>query len=119
MHIQNAQIASVHLATEVLECAIVLRTGEVVVYKLAGSGVPAGLPTTLEDPELLSLKHVPVGDGQQFYPQFMIMTGRGPVSSCAISDIGMKPQVSESTPTHQVPNRIHCNLPSRWFSVHC
>lgn len=77
-----------HLATEALECAVVLRGGEVALYKLLSADTPIGALITLEDAELIPLKHVPVEPGNRFRPQFMITTGRGPVSAFAISDVG-------------------------------
>lgn len=87
-YLQEARIASVRLAAEAMECAIALKGGEVALYKLLSSDTPVAAPTTLEDAELISLKHIPVERGRRFRPQFIITAGRGPVSSFAISDVG-------------------------------
>ncbi len=87
-YFREARISSVHLAPEALECAVVLRGGEVALYKLLSIDTPVGTPTSLEDAELISLKHVPVDNGNRFRPQFVITAGRGPVSAFAISDVG-------------------------------
>ncbi|KAH8099770.1 lethal giant larvae like, C-terminal-domain-containing protein [Cristinia sonorae] len=82
--IDEAQIASVHLATESLECAAVLHTGEVILYRLIHSG---GLHHP-EDAELVSLHHIPALPGNRFRPAFAILSGMGSATAFAISDIG-------------------------------
>ncbi|TCD68310.1 hypothetical protein EIP91_011169 [Steccherinum ochraceum] len=66
--IDQARIASAHLAPESLECAVVLRTGE--------------------DEEFVSLDHIPTILGCRFRPAFAILAVMGSVTSFAISDIG-------------------------------
>lgn len=82
--LDNAQIASAHLAAESLECAVVLRTGEVVLYRT----IHAPVSPRPEDEELISLQHIPDQSGFKFRPEFAILAAMGPVTALAISDIG-------------------------------
>lgn len=87
--LEEAHIVSTHLAAQSLECAVVLGTGEVTVFRQ--SPPPTGdatVPRTLDDSELISVTHVCTGPHQRFQPSFVLATGRGPVSALAISDIG-------------------------------
>jgi syntaxin-binding protein 5 len=90
--LEEAQIVSSHLAPQSLECAVVLRTGEVAVFRIAS--VPSGdtaLPKTLDDAELISASHVSTGPNYRFQPLFVINAGRGSVTALSISDIGNYP----------------------------
>ncbi|THH26967.1 hypothetical protein EUX98_g7215 [Antrodiella citrinella] len=82
--IDQAHIASMHLASESLECAVVLKTGDVVLYRL----IHAGGPHELKDEELVTLHHILAAPGYRFRPEFAIMAKMGPATAFAISDIG-------------------------------
>lgn len=87
--LEEAAIASAHLAPQSLECAVVLGTGEVAVYRLnTPPSEDAAVPKTLEDSELISATHVSVERNHFFYPAFVLSASRGSVSALAMSDIG-------------------------------
>lgn len=87
--LEEAQIMSSHLARQSLECAVVLGSGEVAVFRLnTPPSNDAMLPKMLDDPELISATHVSIEHDRWFYPAFIFSAGRGPVSALAISDIG-------------------------------
>lgn len=77
-----------HLATESLECAIVLVTGELFLYRLTSTGRADPLHIETEDKELLIVEHVLSQSNQKYHPYFMLAPGLGAVTSCALSDIG-------------------------------
>lgn len=94
--LEEAAIASAHLAPQSLECAVVLGTGEVAVYRLnTPPSEDAAVPKTLEDSELISATHVSVERNHFFYPAFVLSASRGSVSALAMSDIG-KPHTALS-----------------------
>ncbi|KAK7695037.1 hypothetical protein QCA50_002225 [Cerrena zonata] len=84
----EARIQYVQLATECLECGIVLQTGEVVIYRLDHGEASSTSQTVLEDKELIGLSHIVPQTGHKYRPAFMFMSGRGPMSAFALSDIG-------------------------------
>ncbi|RPD65083.1 hypothetical protein L227DRAFT_571522 [Lentinus tigrinus ALCF2SS1-6] len=85
------RIEAVHFAPESLECVTVLRSGAVVLHRL---DVPADAasfgPQSLPDEELVSLSHLRARKGLRYSPAFAIKPSstRGPVTSCALSDMG-------------------------------
>ncbi|KAJ3988441.1 WD40 containing snare-dependent exocytosis protein [Lentinula detonsa] len=85
---QNHTIQYVKLAPESLECAVVLSSGIIIVYRLVPP--PGTLPSfeELPDPELVSLKHISPGADSKFTPYFALLPTRGQVSACAIADVG-------------------------------
>lgn len=87
--IEEAQIASSHLAPQSLECAVALRSGEIAIFRMAPEPTgDAAIPRTLDDPEIISATHVSTGEHRRFQPHFLLAAGRGPVSAVALSDIG-------------------------------
>jgi syntaxin-binding protein 5 len=85
---KQARIDSVHLARQSLECAVVLQTGEVVVYRLS-SGPREDVPRQgISDKELIFLEHIPPCRGRRYYPFLMVVPEKGRVTAFAISDIG-------------------------------
>ncbi|KAI0093981.1 lethal giant larvae like, C-terminal-domain-containing protein [Irpex rosettiformis] len=82
--LQEGHIASTYLATQSLECAVVLETGEIAVFR-QGEEFPK---KTVKDQELIPASHIPVTVGRKFYPSFLFITQRGPATACALSDIG-------------------------------
>ncbi|KAI0705856.1 lethal giant larvae like, C-terminal-domain-containing protein [Cytidiella melzeri] len=86
--VEEARITSSCLATQSLECAIVLHTGEIAVFR-QGSSTQEGLShRELGDPELISTSHIPVPFDRKFHPSFLMFAKRGPVTACSLSDIG-------------------------------
>lgn len=86
--VSNAAVASVHLATESLECAVVFKTGEVVMYRLDSSPQSDATFREAEDQELVIVEHVPRHKNRKYHPYFFLAPSLGPVSTCALSDIG-------------------------------
>ena len=97
----KADISSVHLAEESLECAVVFKTGEVALYRL-GSVAPSEMVSReAEDKELIIVEHIPVPKNQRYHPYFILAPGLGAVITCALSDIGkFFPCVHESWDHH-------------------
>ena len=84
----SARIQSIELATESLECGVVLKTGEIALYRPDHGETPSNSQNILEDEELISLSHITPQPGRKFRPAFMLMPGRGSVCAFALSDIG-------------------------------
>lgn len=80
-------ISSVHIAPEALECAIVMESGEVLVYHSRNSS-PPDPSKSLSDTEILLLNQSRSRPESRLIPFFMLVAGKGPVEACAISDIG-------------------------------
>ncbi|TFK56819.1 hypothetical protein OE88DRAFT_1670312 [Heliocybe sulcata] len=87
--LNQLKISNVAFATESLECYIILRGGEILVYRFdPGSGEMHGLPRQLEDEVLISLQHIAAPLRQRFHPYFVLAAKKGPVVACAPSDVG-------------------------------
>ncbi|KIK70617.1 hypothetical protein GYMLUDRAFT_32661 [Collybiopsis luxurians FD-317 M1] len=85
---QNPSIQFVNLASESLECAIVLSTGMVIVYRLAPPASDLSSQEELADLELISLKHLSPSSDSRFTPFLALFPDKGQVSACALADIG-------------------------------
>ena len=83
---ENAVIDSVHFSKEAIETIIILKTGEVVVFRLSSLQRPTQ-QRELSDKELTDLEHIATAG--EFSPYFMFAPGLGPVEAFAASDIGM------------------------------
>ncbi|TBU49995.1 lethal giant larvae like, C-terminal-domain-containing protein [Dichomitus squalens] len=85
------RVDAVYFAPESLECATILRSQAVVLHRL---DIPADDTTftqkILEDEELVSLSHLRVRKGLRYRPVFAVRPDarRGPVTACALSDVG-------------------------------
>lgn len=86
--VSNATVSSVHLATESLECAVVFKTGELVVYRLDSNLQGGAAIRETEDKELIIVEHVPRQRNRKYHPYFFLAPSLGPVSAYALSDIG-------------------------------
>ncbi|EPQ60284.1 hypothetical protein GLOTRDRAFT_134996 [Gloeophyllum trabeum ATCC 11539] len=85
----QVKVRSVVLAPESLECYIILRLGEVLVYRFGpGNSDIQAPPMTLPDAELVSLRHISAPLQQKFHPYLLVAAKKGPVVACAPSDIG-------------------------------
>lgn len=85
--VNQIAISSVQVAPEALECCVVLASGEVIVYhQVAGR---SDAPSSAFSKEIVPLGHVPPSPGRNMVPYFMLAPGKGPVATCAMSDIGM------------------------------
>ncbi|KAK0500667.1 WD40 containing snare-dependent exocytosis protein [Armillaria luteobubalina] len=81
-------IQSVLFASESLESAIVLSTGNVLVFRLRDG--PHNVPPyrECEDRELTCLEHLGVSASYKYAPYVILSPSKGPATACAISDIG-------------------------------
>lgn len=84
----NAIIESVDLACQALEVALTLRSGEVLVYRSAENGLCPPSRTVQDDTDIVLLDHIHSQSGSRMSPYFMLIGDKGPVSTCALSDIG-------------------------------
>lgn len=89
--LSEERVDTVCLAPESLECVTVLRSQAVVLHRL---DVPTDDTTfgqrILEDDELVSLSHLRARRGLRYSPVLAVKPDakRGPVTACALSDIG-------------------------------
>ncbi|PPQ66367.1 hypothetical protein CVT26_011086 [Gymnopilus dilepis] len=81
-------IQSVQVAPEALECAIALKSGEIVVCHPVSSRPGPSSPKVLGDTEILLLDHFEPLPGSVLTPFFLFAPGKGPVETYALSDIG-------------------------------
>ena len=87
--VEEAHIVASHLALESLECAVVLRSGEIVVFRQGPSTRERPVQQLdLDDQELISTAHIPIIDEGIFRPLFVMLAGRGSVTACCLADIG-------------------------------
>lgn len=85
----KASIGSVHLAMESLECAVILKSGDLILYRLgAAAQTLDSIFREAEDKELIVLEHVPRLSGRKYHPYFMLTPGLGAITACDLSDIG-------------------------------
>ena len=83
-YVDTLTIQSVHVAPEALECAIVLTSGDIVIYHSVISP-----PKIITDTGIMLLDHIrPTIPGRRFEPYFMLTPNRGPIATCAMSDTG-------------------------------
>lgn len=73
-----------HLTPESLECLVIFKTGDVVIYQLEPD-VRQLKPT---DEDMVSLTHILIPPPARHRPVLMIPGGRGPISVFGASDIG-------------------------------
>ena len=83
--IGEGHISSTYFAPQSLECAVVLQSGEIAVFRQAEGVI---LQQNVKDQEIISASHLPVATGQKFHPSFLLIAKRGPATACALSDIG-------------------------------
>ena len=86
--ISKALISSIYLAGESLECAVVFKSGELVLYRLSPVTPVDTIYREAEDKELIIVEHIPVPNNRRYRPYFMLTPGLGAVTVCALSDIG-------------------------------
>lgn len=84
-YIETLSIQSVHVAPEALECAVVLTSGDIVVYHPAMCLSPTEVTA---DIEIILLDHIRPASGRRFEPYFMLNSNRGLIATCAMSDTG-------------------------------
>ncbi|KAF8910138.1 lethal giant larvae like, C-terminal-domain-containing protein [Gymnopilus junonius] len=81
-------IQSVQVATDALECAIALKSGEIVVCHPAFNRPVTSSPKVLSDTEIILLDHLEPLLGSRLTPSFIFAPGKGPVETYALSDVG-------------------------------
>lgn len=86
--ISTASIQSVYLATESLECAITLATGELILYRLSSIDRVNLAYREVQDRELIIVEHVMSQSNRKYTPYFVLAPGLGAITSSALSDIG-------------------------------
>ena len=101
----DAQIDAVYLAPHSLECVVVFHSGELVVYRLKSGPQDTVLYRDVSDEELIILEHVFPQPCNKFSAYFMLIPGKGPITVCAISDIGAFMTVPK------VANKLSSSLP--------
>lgn len=93
----RVRISGVRFATESNELAIIMHTGELIVYKFErGTGrteEPGYFPEQAQDDgrtweEIVSLDHLADNAQDGFKPKFMLDIKRGAIASVALSDVG-------------------------------
>ncbi|KAF9270713.1 hypothetical protein L218DRAFT_1013731 [Marasmius fiardii PR-910] len=77
----------VDFTSELLECAISLSTGEVILYRMR-SNYNEG-PNDSPDPELTSLEHLSCLPGFKFRPCLLVNAKKGRVSAVSLADVGL------------------------------
>ncbi|KIM47471.1 hypothetical protein M413DRAFT_439132 [Hebeloma cylindrosporum] len=84
----RVSIQSAQVALEALECALILSSGEVFIYHHAMNRSTPASSKILADTEIVLLDHIHVAPGRTFAPYFILAANKGPVETCALSDIG-------------------------------
>ncbi|KAF8167354.1 WD40 containing snare-dependent exocytosis protein [Crassisporium funariophilum] len=86
--IDSLAIQSVQVAPEALECAIALKSGEVIVYHASTNRTGDPSPKINGGTEIVLLEHIYTRPGRRLVPYFMLSAGRGAIEAYAMSDIG-------------------------------
>ncbi|KAG7452249.1 WD40 containing snare-dependent exocytosis protein [Guyanagaster necrorhizus] len=81
-------IQSVLFSSESLESAVVMSTGNVLVFRLKDEQDNLPPYRECEDRELTYLEHLGVSTGYKYAPYIILSPTKGPTTACAISDIG-------------------------------
>lgn len=86
--IDQVSIHSAQVALEALECAVILSSGEVLIYHSVVNRAAPAPSKILADTEIMLLDHIYVPPGRRLVPYFILSANKGPVETCALSDIG-------------------------------
>lgn len=82
-----SEVATVQLAPESLECVVLLKSGDLVVYQLNTTQVTP--PIEIEgNKEFILLGNVSLRPGTRYHPFLMLPRGNISLTCCALSDIG-------------------------------
>jgi syntaxin-binding protein 5 len=82
------EVATVQLASESLECVVLLKSGDLVVYQLNTTQVTP--PIEIEgNKEFVLLGNIALQPGMRYHPFLMLPRGNISLTCCALSDIGM------------------------------
>jgi hypothetical protein len=87
--VEKVSIQSVNVALEALECAVVLNSGEVLIYRPAVNRSGNASSKILADTEIVLLDHIYSSPGRSLVPYFILAANEGPVETCALSEIGV------------------------------
>jgi hypothetical protein len=81
------EVATVQLASESLECVVLLKSGDLVVYQLNTTQVTP--PIEIEgNKEFVLLGNITLQPGMRYHPFLMLPRGNISLTCCALSDIG-------------------------------
>lgn len=81
------EVATVQLASESLECVVLLKSGDLVVYQLNTTQVTP--PIEIEgNKEFVLLGNIALQPGMRYHPFLMLPRGNISLTCCALSDIG-------------------------------
>ncbi|PPQ79397.1 hypothetical protein CVT25_002667 [Psilocybe cyanescens] len=86
--LSSLSIQSVHVASEALELAILMKTGEVIVYHSSSNRAGVWPPKHSAASQIIMLDHLHPRLGSRLAPYFMFSPGKGPVEACALADTG-------------------------------
>ena len=86
--VDQVSIHSAEVALEALECAVILSSGEVLIYHPAVDRAAPASSKILADTEIMLLDHICIPPGRRLVPYFILAANKGPVETCALSDIG-------------------------------
>lgn len=85
---KNAAIDSANFASQAMELALTLKSGEVLVYQSLENRSNASLADIAVGGNITLLDHIPPQPGSRLAPYFLLVADKGPISTCALSDIG-------------------------------
>jgi syntaxin-binding protein 5 len=86
--LQQTHFALVRIASESLECALILQSGEIVVYRLSSGPHEEAPHREASDNELIILEHIPRCHDRRFFPFLLLAPDKGAVTAFSLSDIG-------------------------------
>lgn len=82
------EVATVQVAPESLECIVLLKSGDLLVYRLNATQVDP--PIEIEgNTEFVLLRNVALRPGTRYHPFLMLPRGNVSLTCCALSDIGI------------------------------
>ncbi|KAH9486242.1 hypothetical protein JR316_0000306 [Psilocybe cubensis] len=84
----SLSIQSVLIASEALELAILMKSGEVIVYNSSSHRSMVRSLNQTTDPQIVMLDHLCPRPGCRLAPYFMFVPRKGPVEACALADTG-------------------------------
>lgn len=83
----KVSISLVRIGAASLDCAIVLSTGELIMYQFTDR-THQGKHRSPESDELLILEHIPRLQSARYHPYFMLAAGLGTITACEMCDHG-------------------------------
>jgi syntaxin-binding protein 5 len=86
--LHQTHFALVRITSESLECALILQSGEIFVYRLSSGPHEEVLQREASDNELTILEHIPRRHDRRFYPFLLLAPDKGAVTAFSLSNIG-------------------------------